>query len=179
VKIMLNRPIFFAALCLLPMSASSQSKPAAARHEWRAASAAELEAVLPIRAPVEHERIETEMRSATGVVNARGRLIAAVVLITAGYAANGKYSHYLLAQSPIRIGPDILLQPGTYVIGWTRVADGLSVHFYEAVTGLQRGTITAVLLAQPLPVVPIKIWPPTERSVIQIGRFSLPYTPVD
>jgi hypothetical protein len=135
-----------------------------------------LEAVLPVRAPVEKERIETEMRTATGVVNARGHVIAAVVLITAGYAANGKYSYYLLAQSPLRIGTSIELAPGSYAIGWTRTTDGLQVRIYEAKTGVERGTITAHPLTQPLPIVSVKIWPPDEHSVLQIGRFALPYS---
>jgi hypothetical protein len=28
-------------------------------------------------------------------------------------------------------------------------------------------------------VVPVKIWPPNEKSVIQIGRFAMPYTLLD
>jgi hypothetical protein len=117
------------------------------------------------------------MRSASGVIDARGRVTAAVVLITAGYAANGKYYYYLLAQSPVRIGANIDLPAGSYAIGWTRATDGLLVHIYEAETGVERGTITAHPLGQPLPIVSIKIWPPSERSVIQIGRFVLPYSP--
>jgi hypothetical protein len=135
-----------------------------------------LEAVLPARAPVEKERIETEMRTATGVIDGRGKVVAAIVLITAGYAANGKYSHYLLAQSPLRIGADILLPAGDYAVGWTRAPDGLLVHIYDAETGVERGSIVAHPLTQTLPVVSVKIWPPAERSIIQIGRFALPYT---
>ena len=146
------------------------------KRDWRAATSAELEAVLPVRAPVVKEHIETEMRSATGVIDARGRVVAAVVLITAGYAANGKYYYYLLAQAPIRIGADIDLAPGAYAIGWTRATDGLLVHVYEAETGVMRGTATARPLNQPLPIVPVKIWPPSERSVLQIGRFAVPYS---
>jgi hypothetical protein len=116
------------------------------------------------------------MRSATGVIDSRGKVIAAVVLITAGYSANGKYYYYLLAQSPIRIGTSMELTPGAYAIGWTRAPDGLVVHIYEAETGVERGKITAHPLSQPLPIVSVKIWPPSERSVIQIGRFALPYS---
>jgi hypothetical protein len=117
------------------------------------------------------------MRSASGVIDSRGKVIAAVVLITAGYAANGKYYYYLLAQSPIRIGTNIELAAGAYAIGWTRATDGLLVHIYEAETGIERGTVTAHPLNQPLPIVSVKIWPPSERSVVQIGRFVLPYSP--
>ena len=161
-------------ICLLPMAANARSGQG--KHDWRAATSAELEAILPARATVEKERIETEMRTATGVIDARGKMVAAVVLITAGYAANGKYSYYLLAQSPLRIGADIQLSAGNYVIGWTRAQDGLLVHIYEAETGVERGTITAHPLAEPVQVVSVKIWPPAERSIIQIGRFGMPYT---
>ena len=164
----------FAVLLLLPIAGGAQ-KSVQSRRDWRAATPAELEAVLPARAPVEKERIETEMRTATGVIDGRGKVVAAVVLITAGYAANGKYSHYLLVQSPLRIGADILLPVGTYAIGWTRAADGLSVHIYEAETGVERGSTIAHPLTQPLPIVSVKIWPPVEHGIIQIGRFALPY----
>lgn len=165
-----------AILCAGSAALVGQSNGGASKRDWRVASSAELEAALPARAPVEKERIETEMRSASGIIDARGHVTAAVVLITAGYAANGKYYYYLLAQSPIRIGSNIDLQPGGYAIGWTRATDGLQVHIYEAETGVERGTVTAHPLSQPLPIVSIKIWPPSERSVIQIGRFVVPYS---
>lgn len=171
----------FAILLMMPTllaaTTGEQVKGASAKAGWHSATTNQLEAVLPLRAPVEKERIETEMSSATGIIDAHGRVIAAVVLITAGYAANGKYSHYLLAQSPLRIGTDIALPAGTYVIGWTRAANGLFVHIYEATTGVERGSITAPMIQQPATVVPIKIWPPNEGSFIQIGRFMMPYTP--
>ena len=69
---------------------------------WRQATDAELASALPSRAPVESEHIETEMRTASGIVDARGRFIAGVVLLTAGYSAEGKYSHYLVVQAPVR-----------------------------------------------------------------------------
>jgi hypothetical protein len=166
--------LLLATTLMLPMAGVCQ-----ARKGWRQATPAELEAVLPARATVEKERIETEMRTASGAIDGRGRVIAAVVLITAGYAANGKYSHYLLLQAPVRVGTDIDLPAGAYVIGWTRAADGLAVHLYEAETGVERGAITAKPIAGALPVVSIKVWPPGEHSIIQIGRFSVPYKPED
>jgi hypothetical protein len=173
---MRNILVLFAMVLSMPGWGCAQSKP---KQAWHTATASELEAVLPMRAPVEKERIETEMRSATGIIDGHGRVIAAVVLITAGYAANGKYSHYLLAQSALRLGPDILLPPGAYVIGWTRAANGLFVHIYEAGTGVERGSLTAPMMQQQTTVVPVKIWPPAEGSFIQIGRFMMPYTPVE
>src|ERR1039458_1901083 len=84
------------------------------------------------------------MRTASGIVNGRGRFIAGVVLLTAGYSAEGKYSHYLIVQTPIRIG-GVKLKPGEYVFGWTRAhaGDELSVHFYIAATGALVGTAEA------------------------------------
>ena len=169
--------VLAAALCVLPVAMVGQAAHAPAKHVWRTATADELAGVLPARAQVEKERIETEMRTATGVIDGRGRVIAAVVLITAGYSANGKYSHYLLLQAPVKIGADIQLAAGSYVLGWTRETDGLLVHIYEAETGVERGTITAHALTPPLPVVSIKVWPPAEHSIIQIGRFGLAYSP--
>ena len=147
---------------------------------WRAATPAELEAVLPSRAPVEKERIETEMRTATGITDDHGHTIAAVVLITAGYAAEGKYSHYFLAQSAIRLGsgsgPQLRLPPGAYVLGWNKSGDGLLVHFFEASTGAERGSAEAHPSKQRVRVEPFHIWPPAEQLGIQIGRFFMPYS---
>ncbi|MBE7158080.1 MAG: hypothetical protein INR62_06535 [Rhodospirillales bacterium] len=142
---------------------------------WRVATPEQLEAVLPSRAPVEKERIETEMRTATGIVNERGKIIAAVVLITAGYAADGKYSHYLLVQSPITIG-DRQLVPGSYVVGWKHAEDGLSVHVFDAGTGAERATALARPLPAPHRVESFRIFPPADHAGIQIGRYMLPYT---
>jgi hypothetical protein len=86
---------------------------------WRQATDAELAALLPARAPVEKEHIETEMRTASGITDGKGHFIAGVVLITAGYSADGKYSHYLVVQSPVRVG-GVSLAPGEYVFGWQR-----------------------------------------------------------
>ncbi len=173
-----------AALCASPASTSASglglhlrhSKDASSRLQWRSATPAELEAVLPARAQVVKEHIETEMRSATGVIDAHGRVVAAVVLITAGYAASGKYYYYLLAQAPIHLGNSINLPPGSYAVGWTRTDNGLSVQLYDADTGVARGTVVAKPITPRAPIVSVKIWPPSQRSVIQIGRFAVPYT---
>jgi hypothetical protein len=148
----------------------------AQKQAWRQASDAELASLLPARAQVEKEHIETEMRTASGIVNARGRAIAGVVLLTAGYSAEGKYSHYLIAQTPVRIG-GVALKPGEYVFGWTKAQSGdvLNVHFYEATTGALVGSTEAHLIAGQTRVVSLHIWPPAEKSMIQIGRFGMPY----
>ena len=71
---------------------------------WRQASESELKSLIPARAPVEKEQIETEFRTASGITNGKGKFIAGVVLITAGYAAEGKYSNFLIVQSAMKIG---------------------------------------------------------------------------
>src|SRR3954470_22604901 len=89
---------------------------------WRAATENELREIIPPRAPVEKERIETEFRTASAITDGSGRFVAGVVLITAGYAAEGKYSNFFIAQVPIRIG-DLSLKPGEYVFGWRKQGD--------------------------------------------------------
>jgi hypothetical protein len=150
--------------------------PAAAGEKatWRQATDAELAALLPARAQVEKEHIETELRTASGIVNSHGRYIAGIVLITAGYSADGKYSHYLVVQAPIRVG-GVRLRPGDYVFGYTHAGDLLSVHFNEAATGALIGTTDAHLIQGSTRVASLHIWPPTERALIQIGRFGIPY----
>src|SRR5580693_5892674 len=127
----MKSPMKIAFTLLLIAAAFLPSANAQTKSAWRTASSSELEAALPTRAPVEKERIETEMRTASGIINSRGKIIAGVVLITAGYSADGKYSHFLLVQNPLIIG-DVTLSPGSYVLGWNRVDAGLIVHVYEA-----------------------------------------------
>lgn len=144
---------------------------------WRTATDTELGALLPARAPVVKEHIETEMRTASGIVDARGRYIAGVVLITAGYSADGKYSHYLVVQAPIKVGgaSGVLLKPGNYVFGYAHDGEGLSVHFNEAATGDLVGTTDARLLPGMKGITSLHIWPPGTKAIIQIGRFGMPY----
>ncbi len=147
---------------------------AAQKSFWRQATDAELSSLLPARAPVEKEHIETEMRTASGIVDSRGRYIAGVVLITAGYSADGKYSHYLMVQAPLRVG-GIVLKPGEYAFGYTHAEDVLRVHFNDAATGTLLGTTDAHLLNGTKGITSLHIWPPATKSVIQIGRFAIPY----
>lgn len=147
---------------------------AAQKGSWRTATDAELASLLPARAPVIKEHIETEMRTASGIVDARGRYIAGVVLITAGYSADGKYSHYLVVQAPVRIG-SVELKPGEYVFGWVREGEALRVHFNQAATGELVGNAEAHLIPGRVRVESLRIWPPGDRAVIQIGRFGIPY----
>jgi hypothetical protein len=170
-KLYLTTMLILPALILLLLSPLAQAQKAA----WRQATDAELASLLPARAQVEKEHIETEMRTASGIVNSRGHFIAGVVLLTTGYSAEGKYSQYLIVQAPIRIG-GILLKPGEYAFGWTRsqAGDALTVHFNQAATGALMGTTDAHRIAGSSRVEPLHIWPP-EKALIQIGRFAIPY----
>ncbi len=147
---------------------------------WRQATDAELAALLPARAPVEKEHIETEMRTASGVTDGKGHFVAGVVLITAGYSADGKYSHYLVVQTPVRVA-GVLLSAGDYVFGWQRDKDGesLNVHLHEAQSGKLVANAQAHRIAANTRVEQLRIWPPTEKPMIQIGRFGLAYELVE
>jgi hypothetical protein len=160
----------WAALLLMLMLPSVHGQKAA----WRQATDGELASLLPARAPVEKEHIETEMRTASGIVDSRGRYIAGVVLITAGYSADGKYSHYLVVQAPLRVG-GIALRPGEYAFGYAHAGELLRVHFNDAATGALLGTTDAHLMSGIKGITSLHIWPPSTKSVIQIGRFGMPY----
>jgi hypothetical protein len=141
---------------------------------WHQATSAELASLLPARAPVVKEHIETEMPTASGIVDGHNHYIAGVVLITAGYSAEGKYSHYLVVQSPIKVG-GVALKAGEYVFGYTHSGDVLNVHFNEAATGNLVGTTDAHIMAGNRAVTSLHIWPPNSKAVFQIGRFAIPY----
>jgi hypothetical protein len=171
------KKLWFTALAALLITLIPQ--PAHAQKSlWRQATDAELTALLPARAPVEKEHIETEMRTASGITDGKGRFIAGVVLITAGYSADGKYSHYLIVQAPMRIG-GISLSPGEYVFGWQRDGDALTVHLHEALTGKLIGTMEARRIPGSSRVESLRIWPPGDKPLIQIGRFGIPYELAD
>jgi hypothetical protein len=146
----------------------------AQKSSWHQATDSELASLLPARAPVIKEHIETEMRTASGIVDSRGHYIAGVVLITAGYSAEGKYSHFLIVQFPIKVG-GIDLKPGEYVFGYTHSGDLLNVHFNDASTGNLVGSVDAHIIPSIKGVTNLHIWPPASREIIQIGRFGIPY----
>ena len=156
--------------------AQQQTTPGHARSSaWHVATSTELRAVIPERAPVVTERIETEFRTASGIQDKHGHCIAGVVLITAGYSAEGKYSHYLVLQVPLKIG-DLSLPSGDYVFGWTRSDEGLAVKFYQAPTGKFLGEVQAKRDDSIHRVESFRVWPPSEHSVFQLGRFTFPYS---
>ena len=172
-----RRRIFWTAavvmsLVLLMTAAGVEAQ----KSTWRQATDVELEALLPARAPVEKEHIETELRTASGITDGKGRFVAGVVLITAGYSADGKYSHFLEVQAPLRVG-GILLTPGEYVFGWQRNPDGeaLSIRLHEAHSGKLLGLAAAHKIAGTTRVESFRIWAPADKSIFQIGRFGVPY----
>ena len=148
----------------------------AGQSTWRAATEKELAALIPARAPDEKERIETELRTASGITNGKGKFVAGVVLITAGYAAEGKYSHFLITQVPLKIG-EMALRPGEYVFGYRRVdANTLEAKFYEAATGKQLGIINASREQKRSLIRSLLVNPPNGgNGTIQIGRFVFEY----
>jgi hypothetical protein len=113
------------------------------------------------------------------VTDGRGRFIAGVVMITAGYSAEGAYSHFFTTQAPLRVG-DISLPPGQYVFGYKRAGDdAIRVSFFRAASGdpvgeaearRGRGAMVRSLLINP---------PAGGRATIQIGRFLLDYRLAD
>jgi hypothetical protein len=176
---MRNAKLLTAVAALIVAAGLGSAAPARAR--WRSATADELRRVIPARAPVIKENIETEFRTASGVIDNRGRFIAGVVMITAGYSAEGKYSHFFLTQAPLRVG-DLDLPAGQYVFGYTRASDdSIRVSFYRAANGeavgdaearrsTRKGTGVRSLLVNP---------PAAGRANIQIGRFLLEYRVAD
>ena len=145
--------------------------------KWRAATEKELASLLPARAPVEKEQIETDLRTASGITNSKGKFFAAVVIITAGYAAEGKYSYFLTMQSPIKMG-DLTLQPGDYVFGQRRVDETtIEVKFHEAASGKLVGTLKAQRGETRGAIRSILIAPPKGGTgSFSLGRFVFPYT---
>lgn len=142
---------------------------------WRQSTEEELKAVIPARAPVISERIETELRTASGITDNKGHIVAGVLLITAGYSANGKYSYFLLSQTSIKIA-DKVLAAGNYLIGWTRSENELFVTVSDATTGKPVAEVTATRNPEIKRVESFHISPPSGFSAIQLGRFSFPYS---
>ncbi len=162
----------FAALAIV---SATTLLPAEKPSNWRPATESELKDLIPARAPVEKEHIETEFRTASGITDGKGKYIAGVVLITAGYAAEGKYSNFFITQVPIKVG-DLTLRSGEYVFGWRRKDDdSLEVKFYDAQSGKFLGNIEARRLGRLGRIESFRIVPPGEKPVIQIGRFGMSY----
>jgi hypothetical protein len=174
-----SKTIVVALASALLLSAGAGHVALAQRARWRAASGDELRKALPARAPVIKENIETEFRTASGVTDGRGRFIAGVVMITAGYSAEGLYSHYFVTQAPLRLG-NLSLPPGQYVFGYKRAGeDFIRINFYRASSGEPLGEVDAHRGKGSL-VRSLLISPPAGgRGQIRIGRFSLDYRVTD
>ena len=168
----MTRRLLLFLLLMLPALARSGAQPTS---HWHPATETELEEILPARAPVLDERIETEFRTASGISDGRGHVVAGVVLITAGYSANGKYSYFLLTQAPLRIAKTTL-PPGNYLIGWTRGDNELHVTFFTAATGAPVVATTALRNPAIHRIESFHISPPDALSVLQFGRFTIPYS---
>lgn len=156
--------------------ANSAGTVPAHRPRWRAATEPELRKLIPARAPVVKENIETEFRTASGVTDGRGKFIAGVVMITAGYSAEGKYSHFFITQAPLKLG-SMQLQAGEYVFGYQRIDNDLiRVSFYRASNGEAVGTVDARVNRKSSMVRSLLISPPVDgRASIQVGRFVFEY----
>jgi hypothetical protein len=148
----------------------------AQRAHWRAATEQELKTIIPSRAPVVKENIETEFRTASGVTDGRGKFIAGVVMITAGYSAEGKYSHFFITQATLKTG-EIVLEPGEYVFGYRRTDnETIRITFYKASSGEAVGETEAHVNHKSNMVRSLLITPPVGgKATIQIGRFLLDY----
>ena len=147
-----------------------------AQSRWRTATTQELRKLIPARASVVKENIETEFRTASGVTDGKGKFIAGVVMITAGYSAEGKYSHFFVTQSALQCG-DITLQPGEYVFGYQRNGnDTISVSFYRASSGDAIGNVEAHVNRKRSLVTSLLITAPVNgKGMIQVGRFIFDY----
>jgi hypothetical protein len=148
----------------------------AAPARWRNASSQELRKLLPERAPVVKENIETEFRTASGVTDGKGKYIAGVVMITAGYSAEGKYSHYFVTQVPLKLG-DLSLPSGDYVFGYQRTNnDTIRVSFYKASSGDAVGDVEAHINRKRNLVTSLLITAPVNgKGTMQVGRFIFDY----
>ncbi|HEY6805413.1 MAG TPA: hypothetical protein VI306_17680 [Pyrinomonadaceae bacterium] len=166
------RKVTTTLLLLLTLSAVAT----AATANWRKATAPELRKLLPKRAAVVKENIETEFRTASGVTDGKGKFVAGVVMITAGYSAEGKYSHFFVTQVTLQLG-DLTLQPGEYVFGYQRSGnDTIKVSFYRASSGDSIGDLEAYVNRKKNLVTSLLISPAVNgKGTIQLGRFVFEY----
>lgn len=166
---------FWALLCLV---LAVVTVAVAKQTTWTKLSGADLRAVVPEKAPVVNEHIETEFRTASGITDGRGHHVFGVVIITAGYAAEGKYTHYFVTQTRLKMD-GLTLDAGEYVFGYQRAAEGnLRVIFYRAADGERVGEVTATAPQKKGGVYSFLITPPKDGTgTIHVGRFSFAYSP--
>lgn len=143
--------------------------------DWRKMSEDELKKAVPEKAPVIKENIETEFRTASGITDGKNEAFG-VVIITAGYEADGKYTHFLRTGKDIKIG-SLSLKAGDYVFGYKRFDNTtLTVSFYQAKTGNLIGAVKSKVEQKKGAIYSFLIEPPTDKKgKIYIGRFSMEY----
>ncbi len=161
--------IIFTLLFCLVLSFSALGQ------DWRKMSEAELKIAVPEKAPVIRENIETEFRTASGITDGP-KTIFGVVIITAGYEADGKYTHFLKTSNKMKIGK-VVLKVGEYIFGYKRLDNTtLSVSFYQAGNGKLIGSVKARVEQKKGAIYSLLIEPPIEKKgKIYIGRFSMEY----
>ena len=144
--------------------------------DWHKMTESELKSAVPENAPVIKENIETEFRTASGITNGKSSIFG-VVIITAGYEADGKYTHFLRTGAGLKLA-GLDLPSGDYVFGYRRLdADTLSVNFYQANGGMLVGALKARVEQKKGPIYSFLITPPIDMSgKIYIGRFSFDYS---
>lgn len=144
--------------------------------DWRKLSADELKTTIPETAPVIKENIETEFRTAAGITDGKNKIFG-VVIITAGYEADGKYTHFFKTDAKIKVG-DLPLDKGEYIFGYQRLdAETLRVMFYKAKDGELVGALKAKVEQKKGAIYSFLIEPPTaKKGKIYIGRFNFEYS---
>ncbi len=148
---------------------------AMAQNDWRKMTEAELKTAVPETAPVIKENIETEFRTASGITES-GKNIFGVVIITAGYEADGKYTHFFRIQKKITIGT-LQLKADDYIFGYKRLdSETLRVNFYQAKNGKLVGSVKSKVERKKGAIYSFLIEPPTDKKgKIYIGRFTMDY----
>ncbi len=164
-----NMKIFSVLLVLAAFSASAFAQ------DWRKMTEDELKKSVPEKAPVIKENIETEFRTAAGISDGKTEIFG-VVIITAGYEADGKFTHFLRLGTKLKIDK-LSLKSGDYIFGYKRLnADSLRVSFYNAKNGKIVGSTTAQVERKKGAIYSLLIEPPIEKKgKIYIGRFSFAY----
>jgi len=143
--------------------------------DWRRMTEEELKKTVPEKAPVIREEIETEFRTAAGITDGKGNIFG-VVIITAGYEADGKYTHFFKSDAAIKVG-DLPLAKGEYIFGYQRIdAETLRVTFYKAKDGELIGATKAKVEKAKGAIYSFLIAPTAgKQGKIYIGRFSFEY----
>ena len=138
-------------------------------------TADELKKSIPEKAPVIKEQIETEFRTASGITDGKNNIFG-VVIITAGYEADGKYTHFFKTDAKITLG-NLNLASGEYIFGYQRLdSETLRVTFYKAKDGELVGALKAKVERKKGAIYSLLIEPPIDKKgKIYIGRFTFDY----